>query len=109
MQPHTQTWPWKTLFGFDEAAMYPPAISITAAIGMAIATGGLSLASSPYGARRMYVAEKKLALIQTELTERSVALHEPMKRDFPIPLGIGIATMGIGAGRTPGWTVWLLK
>ena len=67
-------------------------------IGLIPFTMGLSLLGSAYGARRLYIANKKLELIQAELTRREVALHNPTKRDFFIPFGVSMATLGLGAG-----------
>jgi hypothetical protein len=72
--------------------------STGAGIGLAPFTFGLSLLGSAYGARRLYIANKKLEIIQAELTRREVALHTPTKRDFIIPFSISMATLGLGAG-----------
>ena len=72
--------------------------STGAGIGLIPFTMGLSLLGSAYGARRLYIANKKLELIQAELTRREVALHTPTKRDFFIPFGVSMATLGLGAG-----------
>jgi hypothetical protein len=72
--------------------------SIGGGVGLAPFTFGLSLLGTAYGARRLYIAKKKLELIQAELKRRNVVLHEPTKRDFLIPFGISMATLGLGAG-----------
>jgi hypothetical protein len=72
--------------------------SIGGGIGLAPFTFGLSLLGTAYGARRLYIAKKKLEMIEAELKKREVALHTPTKRDFFIPFGISVATMGLGAG-----------
>lgn len=72
--------------------------SIGSGLGFAFLTGGVSLLGSAYGGRRLYLAKKKLELIQDELKKRGLESHEPTKRDFFIPLGISVATMGLGAG-----------
>lgn len=74
-------------------------VSIGSGVGFAIFTGGgVSLIGSAYGARRLYLAEKKLSLIQEELTQRKIELYKPKKRDILIPLGVGIATIGAVGG-----------
>ncbi|KAH0536829.1 hypothetical protein FGG08_006327 [Glutinoglossum americanum] len=86
--------------------------SIGGGIGGATLTGGASLAISAYGARRLYIANKKLEIIQRELERRSVALHEFSNRDLFIPLatclvgqsmvGAGLEDAGVGtANATP--------
>jgi hypothetical protein len=72
--------------------------SIGGGVGLAPFTFGLSLVGTAYGARRLYIAKKKLELIQAELKRRSVVLHKPTKRDFLIPFGTSIVTLGLGAG-----------
>jgi len=63
------------------------ASSIGSGIGAAPFTSGASLALAGYGAREMYVAKKKLELIQAELLKRGIELHKVQKRDFFIPVG----------------------
>ena len=46
----------------------------------------------------MYVAEGKLELIKAELRSRGQELHKTTANDILMPLGIGIATLGVGAG-----------
>ncbi|KAI1621993.1 hypothetical protein EDD37DRAFT_611490 [Exophiala viscosa] len=72
--------------------------SIGGGIGAAPFTLGLSLLGSAYGARRLYIAEKKLEIIREELVRRDVSLHKFSKRDFFIPMGVSVATLGFGAG-----------
>lgn len=69
----------------------------TGAVGALPSCGGTLLLSS-YGARRLAVAYRKLALIQAELTKRGIDLHEVRKRDVLIPLGASIVGMGVGFG-----------
>lgn len=68
---------------------------VTGAIG-AIPTYGGTLVVSAYGARRYYVATKKLDLIQGELVKRGIQLHKLQKRDVLIPAVT--AVIGVGAG-----------
>ena len=51
------------------------ATSISTGIGSAAFAFGASLTVSGYGARRMYVAKKKLELIQAELSKGNIELH----------------------------------
>ena len=44
--------------------------------------------SKIYGTRRLYLAQKRLELIQAELNRRGLEAYVPSKRDFSIPLGI---------------------
>lgn len=64
---------------------FAAAASIGSGIGAAAFTFGASLTLTGYGARRMYVATKKLELIQAELLKRGIELHKLQKRDFLIP------------------------
>jgi hypothetical protein len=72
--------------------------SIGGGIGVAPFTMGLTLIGSAYGGRRLYIASKKLEMIRAELEKREVELYKPTKRDFFIPLGVSMATLGLGAG-----------
>lgn len=67
-------------------------------VGLAPFTGGVSLVSSALGGRQMWIAAKKLELVQAELKSRGIELYEPKKKDALIPMGINLATMGLGAG-----------
>jgi len=58
------------------------ALTIGSGVASAVHTLGASLTLSGCGARRMYVANKKLELIQAELSKRGVELHKFQKRDF---------------------------
>jgi hypothetical protein len=64
----------------------------------AVASAGTSLLLSAYGARRMIVAMSKLEIIQSELLRRGIRPHDPTKRDYLIPIAVGIATLGFDVG-----------
>jgi hypothetical protein len=64
----------------------------------AVASAGTSLLTSGYGARRMSVAKGKLAIVQSELRSRGIGLHNPTKRDYLIPITVGVATLGFDVG-----------
>jgi hypothetical protein len=72
--------------------------TIGTGIGGAWWTLGSTLLLSGYGSRAMYVARKKLALIEAELRRRGVPEREPQKRDFWIPFSIGTAGSVVGLG-----------
>jgi len=81
------------------------AITIGSGVVSVVHTLGASLALSGYGARRMYVAKKKLELIEAELSKRGVELHKFQKRDFFIPavahsvgavVGVGLDEIAMG-------------
>jgi hypothetical protein len=77
---------------------FSSALSIGSGIGGAAFTHGVSLALTGYGARRMYVAIKKLKLIQAELLKRGVELHTLQKRDFLIPVAAHLLGVAVGFG-----------
>lgn len=88
---------------------FSAAATIGSGIGGAAFTCGASLAMTGYGARRMYVAKKKLELIQAELSKRGIELHKVQKRDFFIPaaahllggvVGFGLDEVVMGATNT---------
>jgi hypothetical protein len=72
--------------------------SVGSGVGLAFFTAGLSLFGSAYGGRRLYLATKKLELIREELDRRGEKHYEPTKRDVLIPLGVSMATLGVGVG-----------
>jgi hypothetical protein len=72
--------------------------SMTAGAAGALPTGGGSLLLTAYGGRRLYVASKKLELIEAELRSRDVALHELQKRDILIPGIAALVGAGVGLG-----------
>ncbi|WYZ38048.1 hypothetical protein EsH8_II_001554 [Colletotrichum jinshuiense] len=71
---------------------------IGAGVGGAAFTADATLGVTGYGARRYYVAHKKLQLIQHEVTNRGYTLHEFQKRDFLIPVAASMISIGLGAG-----------
>jgi hypothetical protein len=73
-------------------------LSIGSGIGAAAFTSGASLALTGYGARRMYVANKKLELIQAELLKRGIELHTLQKRDVLIPAAAHLLGVVVGFG-----------
>jgi len=77
---------------------YAAYCSIGAGIGGAAFSLGGTLAVSGYGARRLYVASKKLELIKAELLHRGIALRDFHCRDVIIPLCASLAGAGIGFG-----------
>ncbi|TIC99156.1 hypothetical protein CH35J_006238 [Colletotrichum higginsianum] len=78
--------------------IYAASGSIGAGVGGAAFTAGATLVVTGYGARRYYVANKKLQLIQQEVTNRGYSLHEFQKRDFLIPVTASMISVGLGAG-----------
>ncbi|KAH0283458.1 hypothetical protein M436DRAFT_82368 [Aureobasidium namibiae CBS 147.97] len=78
--------------------IYSGSWSLGAGIGLAFFTAGISLAGSAYGLRRISIAEQKLAIVQEELKNRELALYKERKRDFLIPMAIGVVTMGVSCG-----------
>ncbi|CAD0083022.1 unnamed protein product [Aureobasidium vineae] len=78
--------------------IYSSSWSIGAGVGVAFFTAGLSLVGSAYGLRKMSIAEQKLVIVQEELKSRELDLYKERKRDFFIPMAIGVVTAGIGCG-----------
>ncbi|KAI0399353.1 hypothetical protein F4802DRAFT_51032 [Xylaria palmicola] len=63
-----------------------------------VATGGVSFLFAAYKARSLYVASKKLELIQAELQKRNVELHKFSKsKDFLGPIAVGAVGVAVGA------------
>ncbi|KAI0114363.1 hypothetical protein GGR51DRAFT_577388 [Nemania sp. FL0031] len=62
-----------------------------------IATGGVSALFAMYKARSLYVAARKLELIQEELRKRNVELHKFSKKDFLGPIAVGAVGVAVGA------------
>lgn len=73
-------------------------LSVGTGIGGAAFSFGGTLAISAYGARRMYVAEKKTKLIEAELRSRGIEPHAESKRDMLIPMVGSLLGLGIGCG-----------
>jgi len=71
-------------------------VSMGSGIFFAPLTMGVSLVGTAWGARRLYIAEKKLELITKELTKRNVPLHDTEAKDILLPLAIGVVTFGVG-------------
>jgi len=72
--------------------------SVSIGNGLAFSTGGASLIGSAYGGRRLYLAKKKLELLQKELDRRGLESYKPTKRELLTPMGISLPTMGLGGG-----------
>ncbi|KAK4442889.1 hypothetical protein QBC34DRAFT_312186, partial [Podospora aff. communis PSN243] len=71
-------------------------VAIFAGLGLALFTMGKSLMGTAYGARRLYVADGKLELVQAELRSRGEDLHEITARDVMVPLGTSFAAFAVG-------------
>jgi len=56
----------------------------------AVFTSWLSLFGSAYGTRGLYIARKKLGLIEAELNKCGASHHQPTKRDYLIPMTAGL-------------------
>ena len=46
----------------------------------------------------MIVAMRKLEIVQCKLLRRCIQPHDPTKRDYLIPIAVGVATLGFDAG-----------
>jgi len=82
--------------------IYGARYSVGTGAGLALHTGGVSLAGAAIGGRRLNVHKRKLRMIQKLLKERNIPLYETSLRDKLIPavgtaLGLGVG-MGIDAG-----------
>lgn len=72
--------------------------SVGAGLGGAFVTFGATLAVSGYGGRRINVAVRKLESIHAELLSRGLQPHDPTKRDYLIPVAVGVISCGVGSG-----------
>lgn len=77
---------------------YTAYYAMCGSIGAAIVTHGLACAAAMLAGRKLYVAYKKLKLIQEELTRRNIALHETTWIDRWIPWLLRMSTMGLSFG-----------
>ena len=70
---------------------------ISAGIGLAPFTLGITLFSSAYSWRQMIVLEKQKKLIEEECRARMIPEPRERKRDIAIGSAVGVATMGLSA------------
>ncbi|KAI1173250.1 hypothetical protein F4777DRAFT_458601 [Nemania sp. FL0916] len=73
-------------------------VGVGVGVSGAVSTGGVSVLFAAYKSRSLYVADRKLELIQEELRKRNVELHKFSKtKDLLGPAAVGVAGAVIGA------------